>query len=50
MDFLTLPQMPLYENIYQEQFSFGKNWKDFLEKLDDEKIDCAKNHLITFLG
>lgn len=40
----------LYEDIYKENFSFGKNWQDFLTKLDDSKIDTAKKYLIDFLG
>lgn len=40
----------LYEDIYKKNFSFGKNWTDFLEKFDDKKIEAAKKYLIEFLG
>lgn len=39
----------LYENIYKENFSFGKNWQNFLKKLDNKKIETAKQYLITFM-
>jgi hypothetical protein len=42
--------MLLYEDIYNEKFSFGENWKRFLEGLDDHKIERAKDHLLTFMG
>ncbi len=40
----------LYEDSYRKQFSFGKNWKDFLNKLTDERIDEAIKSLKFFLG
>lgn len=41
---------PLYEEIYKDNFSFWKNWQDFLTKLDDAKIETAKQYLIAFLN
>lgn len=42
----------LYEEIYQNnnQFSFGKNWKEFLVSLNDQKIEEAKKSLVKFFG
>lgn len=42
----------LYETTYQKNrhFSFGQNWKNFLETLDDDKITQAKKSLTDFLG
>ena len=42
----------LYEHIYKNktQFSFWKNWKNFIEQLDEQKIESAKNSLLEFLG
>ena len=39
----------LYEDIYKNNFSFGKNRQDFLTKLNDEKIENAKKYLVTFM-
>jgi len=41
-----------YENAYKNKkhFSFGKNWQNFLESLNDEKIKNAKKSLVDFLG
>lgn len=40
----------LYEDIYNKgSFSFWKNWKNFLESLNDEKIEIAKKSLLDFL-
>ena len=41
-----------YEKTYKNKnhFSFGKNWKDFLENLDEERINQAKKSLVNFLG
>lgn len=33
-----MPEKQLYEDIYADNFSFWKNWQDFLKKLDDKKI------------
>ena len=33
----------------KERFEFGKNWKFFLEKLDDEKISFAKASLLKMV-
>lgn len=41
--------MELYENIYKNNFSFWKNWQNFLKKLDNEKINQAKNYLAKFI-
>jgi len=38
----------LYEDIYKEQFSFGKNWSDFLKSLDKKKVEVAKKSLLNF--
>lgn len=40
----------LYEDIYKEHFSFWKNWQQFLEKLDEQKIENAKEYLLDFIG
>jgi len=40
--------MELYEDIYKEKFSFGKNWELFLKGLDDNKIELAKKSLSDF--
>ena len=32
-----------------DRFEFGKNWKSFLDTLNDERIDVAKKSLITML-
>lgn len=44
--------METYEEIYQKdnQFSFGKNWKEFLNTLNDQKIEKAKESLVKFFG
>ncbi len=44
--------MPLYEQTYKnkDHFSFGRNWKNFLESLSDEKIKEAEDSLTSFLG
>lgn len=39
----------LYEDIYKEDFSFWKNWQDFLKKLNDEKLESAKTYLVKFI-
>jgi len=39
----------LYEDIYQEKFSFGKNWKEFLKLLTKERVDLAKKSLSSFI-
>ena len=33
-----------------ERFQFGANWAKFLENLDDERIEAAKNSLQSMLG
>jgi 2-polyprenyl-3-methyl-5-hydroxy-6-metoxy-1,4-benzoquinol methylase len=40
----------LYQDIYTNQFSFGKNWKLFLKKLNQDKITSAENSLKHFLN
>lgn len=45
-----MSQTPLYEDIYQNNFSFWKNWQHFLTWLDDAKVEAAKKYLIEFLG
>lgn len=42
----------IYENTYQNEnhFSFGKNWKRFLETLNKEKRTEAKKSILDFLG
>lgn len=41
-----------YEKTYKNKnhFSFGKNWKDFLDHLDNDRIYQAKKSLVDFLG
>ena len=33
----------------EKRFEFGKNWNNFIKKLDDEKIENSKNSLLSFL-
>ncbi len=42
----------LYETTYKDQghFSFGKNWQNFLKKINKEKIKEAEQSLVEFLG
>lgn len=42
----------LYEDSYQDKkhFSFGKNWQNFLQTLNEERIENSKNSLKNFLG
>ncbi|PIN75622.1 SAM-dependent methyltransferase [Candidatus Woesearchaeota archaeon CG10_big_fil_rev_8_21_14_0_10_37_12] len=40
----------LYEQRYDELFSFGKNWQKFIKKLDKKSVDEAKKSLHDFLG
>ena len=44
--------MSTYEETYKNKhhFSFGKNWQDFLKTLNDEKVEEAKQSLISFIG
>lgn len=44
--------MALYEETYKDErhFSFGKNWRDFLQTLNDEKISEAEKSLEEYLG
>lgn len=44
--------LELYEQTYQnkDHFSFGKNWQQFLDTLDDRKIKEAEDSLANFLG
>lgn len=37
-----------YEDIYKTGFSFGKNWKIFLNSISSENINKAKESLLTF--
>ena len=32
-----------------QDFSFGENWRVFLERLDDERIKIAEASLVEFL-
>lgn len=41
-------EVVLYENMYKKRFSFGKNWKSFLKKVDKKRLDLAKESLIKF--
>jgi 2-polyprenyl-3-methyl-5-hydroxy-6-metoxy-1,4-benzoquinol methylase len=34
----------------KKRFEFGKNWKNFLKKITNERIDIAKNSLVKMLG
>ncbi len=45
-----MSEKQLYEDIYKNNFSFGKNWQDFLKWLDDTKVEAAKKYLIEFIG
>jgi 2-polyprenyl-3-methyl-5-hydroxy-6-metoxy-1,4-benzoquinol methylase len=40
----------LYENIYEKQFSFGKNWEEFLKTFNLHKLESAKASLTDFTG
>jgi len=39
----------LYEDIYKEAFSFGKNWSAFLKKFNKNRLALAKQSLVNFL-
>ncbi len=39
----------LYEHIYTNKFSFGKNWQNFIEKIVDKRIKLAEESLKQFL-
>lgn len=41
-----------YEDVYKnrKRFSFGKNWRQFLKVLNDERIEEAKKSLLDFFG
>ena len=41
--------MEIYENSYKKNFSFWKNWQNFLKKINDENIDKAKEIILKFL-
>jgi 2-polyprenyl-6-hydroxyphenyl methylase/3-demethylubiquinone-9 3-methyltransferase len=41
-------KVELYEEVYERKFSFGKNWSDFLKKLNSKKIQLAKKSLLNF--
>jgi 2-polyprenyl-3-methyl-5-hydroxy-6-metoxy-1,4-benzoquinol methylase len=46
---MTEVKKELYEDIYQAlKFSFGKNWRDYLETLTKEKIQISKDWLARF--
>jgi SAM-dependent methyltransferase len=45
-----MSEKQLYEDIYWDNFSFGKNWQNFLKWLDDTKIEAAKKYLVHFIG
>jgi len=51
MDKIKTPKKDreLYEDVYKAKFSFWKNWENFLKKLDQKKIDQAKQYLIDFM-
>ena len=34
----------------KKRFEFGKNWKNFLKKITNERISIAENSLIKMLG
>lgn len=40
----------LYENIYKQKFSFGRNWSNFLKKLNKKRIENSKINLRKFTG
>lgn len=42
--------MALYEKIYRDRFSFGKNWEGYVEKIDNGRIKNAEKSLVNFLG
>lgn len=33
-----------------ERFEFGKNWKNFLSSLNEERIKSAENSLTSYIG
>lgn len=39
-----------YEDIYNDSFSFGKNWSEYLNKLTPQKIEVVKKTLQDFTG
>jgi len=38
----------LYEEMYKDSFSFGKNWNNYLKKLNNHKIKLAEKSLRSF--
>lgn len=44
-----MKKQELYENIYNKKFSFWKNWARFLERLNEKKINQAKDYLENFI-
>jgi 2-polyprenyl-6-hydroxyphenyl methylase/3-demethylubiquinone-9 3-methyltransferase len=47
---MAKPAAELYENIYQDNFSFGRNWRSFLKLLTEERLTNARNSLTEFTG
>jgi 2-polyprenyl-6-hydroxyphenyl methylase/3-demethylubiquinone-9 3-methyltransferase len=45
-------KVELYEHTYKRKkhFSFGQNWKEYLNSLNEDKINEAKKSLTRFLG
>ena len=43
-----MDRVKLYEEIYKDSFSFGENWKIFLQKLNEYKIKNAEKSLKEF--
>ncbi len=42
--------MEHYEDIYNQWFSFGKNWLHFLKTLDEDQITLATKYITRFVG
>ncbi len=40
----------LYENIYKDNFSFGKNWEKYLKRISNSNLNEARNHLTSLFG
>jgi 2-polyprenyl-3-methyl-5-hydroxy-6-metoxy-1,4-benzoquinol methylase len=48
LDPLSIEQ--ILDMTQQQNFSFGRNWKNFLESLDEDRLDIAAESLTEFLG
>ncbi len=47
---IGIPSLIMSTENEEERFAFGENWKAFLSRLDDERVEAAVNSLKTKLG